>query len=199
MDTDPMQEIIIRNPCGFIYCTTNNIDGKKYIGQRRYSYGWKSYLGSGTYLMRVIKKHGKENFTRIIIAFGYSQKELDDLEAQYIKLHNAVESDEFYNIASGGKNGNPFLGKTCEEMAEIRRKLRDNHADVNSEKNGKSIKILCVTTNEIFDCARDAERKYGVDHSSISKCCRNKRMSMGRCPNTHEKLVWQYYKTAEMS
>ena len=48
---------------GFIYITTNNLDGKKYIGQKSYSMpNWKRYLGSGIYLKRAIKKYGRENF-----------------------------------------------------------------------------------------------------------------------------------------
>ena len=54
---------------GFIYITTNLINGMKYVGQKQYDkYGrWKSYLGSGIYLKRAINKYGEENFTREII------------------------------------------------------------------------------------------------------------------------------------
>ena len=43
---------------GFIYETTNKINGMKYIGKCIYSRqnDWKEYLGSGTYLKRAIKK-----------------------------------------------------------------------------------------------------------------------------------------------
>lgn len=33
-----MKEII--NPYGFIYITTNMINGKRYIGQRKFTQGW---------------------------------------------------------------------------------------------------------------------------------------------------------------
>ena len=37
---------------GFIYETTNNVNGMKYIGQKAYDKrgNWKTYLGSGVYL-----------------------------------------------------------------------------------------------------------------------------------------------------
>ena len=44
---------------GFIYGTTNNINGMKYIGQKIYDKhgNWKIYLGSGIYLKRAILKY----------------------------------------------------------------------------------------------------------------------------------------------
>lgn len=51
---------------GFIYITTNHINGKQYIGQRKYDKKekWKNYLGSGIILTRAIEKYGKENFSK---------------------------------------------------------------------------------------------------------------------------------------
>ena len=54
---------------GFIYITTNHINGKKYIGQKKYdkSGKWKKYLGSGLALKNAITKYGVENFSKEII------------------------------------------------------------------------------------------------------------------------------------
>ena len=51
----------IENPYGFIYITTNMVNGKRYIGQKKFCDGWKTYLGSGKLLKEAIKKYGKEN------------------------------------------------------------------------------------------------------------------------------------------
>lgn len=40
----------IKEPYGFIYITTNMIDGMRYIGQRKFYGNWLSYLGSGNFL-----------------------------------------------------------------------------------------------------------------------------------------------------
>ena len=59
------------NDYGFIYITTNNVNGKKYIGQKKYYGNHEVYIGSGVELKNAINKYGKENFTREIIESGY--------------------------------------------------------------------------------------------------------------------------------
>jgi hypothetical protein len=49
---------------GIIYLTTNQINGKIYIGQT--SINKHGYIGSGKLLKKAIKKYGKNNFIRTI-------------------------------------------------------------------------------------------------------------------------------------
>ena len=54
-------------PLGFIYKTTNLVNGKIYVGKHEFSKDKRlnsSYLGSGVALKRAIIKYGKENFNR---------------------------------------------------------------------------------------------------------------------------------------
>ena len=89
---------------GFIYLTTNKINRKKYIGQKKIDDigAWKHYLGSGKAFKLSVKKYGKENFERKILKFAYSPEELNSLEIAYIKKLNCMESKEYYNIVAGG-------------------------------------------------------------------------------------------------
>lgn len=48
----------------YIYKVTNIINGKYYIGQHRTKKLNDGYLGSGTNIIRAIKKYGKENFKK---------------------------------------------------------------------------------------------------------------------------------------
>lgn len=106
---------------GFIYLTTNNIDNKKYIGQKNYDLQgrWKNYLGSGIHLRRAIDKYGRENFSREIIEECKTKEELDQREIYWINLYNATESEDFYNIASGGDGGYTLRGFSEEETSKI--------------------------------------------------------------------------------
>lgn len=90
---------------GYIYLVTNNIDKKKYIGKRESSTFDNSYWGSGKYLQNAIRKYGKENFSREILAWAETRQELCRLEEEYISKYDAVESSEYYNLTKGGMGG----------------------------------------------------------------------------------------------
>lgn len=96
---------------GFIYLTTNTINGKKYIGKRKLKNTEKdcTYLGSGKALRNAIKKYGRDNFSREILCECFSEEELNVKEKLLIEKYNAVNSDDFYNMIQGGK-GNSVSG-----------------------------------------------------------------------------------------
>lgn len=85
------------NMKGIIYKTTNLITGKIYIGQ--YTGLKQNYLGSGTYILRVIKKYGKENFKREILEICQIQEQLDFNEEYYIELYNSTNPNIGYNLS----------------------------------------------------------------------------------------------------
>lgn len=114
---------IIENPYGFIYITTCVLNGKRYIGQKVFSYNWKSYLGSGTSLLLAIKKYGRKNFYRDIVAVAYSKEELDRLEIEFISNYNATDSKSFYNIAGGGSDTDKIKGYSEEQKVSFRRNV----------------------------------------------------------------------------
>lgn len=86
-----------------VYMTTNLVNGKKYIGKDVANK--PSYIGSGKALKAAIKKYGKKNFKKEILAYASSKEELSKLEIYYIKLYGAKESPMFYNITAGGDGG----------------------------------------------------------------------------------------------
>lgn len=54
-----------------------------------------------------------------------------------------------------------------------------------------SKKIICITTGKQFNAINDAERQYGVSHTTISRCCKGKQKFAGKSDNG-SKLVWRY-------
>lgn len=103
---------------GYIYETTNNVNGKKYIGKRVSNIYDKYYLGSGLLLQKALDKYGRENFSQIILEECYSNDELNACEKKWIKTRNATSSPDYYNIAEGGDGGNLIAGYSEEELEE---------------------------------------------------------------------------------
>lgn len=109
---------------GYIYKTTNKLNGKIYIGQKKADkFLGTNYLGSGKYLKRAIAKYGKQNFCVEFIDSAETRQELSDLEIYYIALFGATNINIGYNIARGGIGGgevyvhnndkNEFISRDC--------------------------------------------------------------------------------------
>lgn len=79
------------------------INNKRYIGKKVSNVFNKNYLGSGVLIRRSIEKYGFNNFKVDILRICRSNEELNSSEIELIKEYNAVESDMFYNLASGGE------------------------------------------------------------------------------------------------
>jgi len=57
-------------------------------------------------------------------------------------------------------------------------------------------KVYCETTNETFESMYKASKKYGVDVSGISSCCKGDCKSAGKLPDG-TKLKWSFLKTSD--
>ena len=151
----------IIEPYGFIYITTNMINGKRYIGQRKF-YGtghqkWQNYLGSGKIIRRAINKYGKENFVREIIDITYSKEELDLKEIQYIKDYNATKTDNFYNLVEGGSGTKGSFDEryTKEERKKIHdlkseNVLGENNPNYGNKWNEEQRKVMSLRMKDQY-------------------------------------------------
>ena len=99
----------------YIYITTNLINNKKYIGQHKGQIN-DSYLGSGTNILKAIKKYGKNNFKKEILKLCSTREEADAWEKYYIELYDAVNNDNFYNLQEGGSKGDGW--RACHNWFE---------------------------------------------------------------------------------
>jgi len=79
-----------------------------------------------------------------------------------------------------------YITKTKEEIENI----IDNALERSKTNN---IKIICLTTNKIFNTITEASKEYNIDDSSIVKGCKGIQSFVGRHSITNEKMVWMYY------
>lgn len=102
---------------GYIYKTTNLINGKIYIGQHKYGKNDKRYIGGGTLLKKSIEKYGKNNFKCEIIEELDSLKELNEREIYWISFYNSTDKNIGYNIERGGNLG-PTSDSTKKKLSK---------------------------------------------------------------------------------
>jgi len=158
-----------------IYKIINLINNKIYVGKD--SCCNPDYFGSGININKAIKKYGKENFKKEILEDNIVDNNiLNELEKFWIKELNATNRNIGYNIASGGDGGNTFLGKTEEEMKEIRNKLSKN----NSKRIGEKSPMFGKKLSE------DRKRKLKIGYDNMNDVS-ILRMKMGLL-NAHETI-----------
>ncbi len=88
----------------YLYKTTNLINEKYYYGMHSTSNLKDEYLGSGTYLRRSIRKHGKENFKLEIIKFYKDREELKNAEKELVN-EDLIKESLCMNLKPGGNGG----------------------------------------------------------------------------------------------
>ena len=143
----------MENYINCIYMYINKINEKKYVGQtvdfnRRHKQHIKAVESNkddydkNTAIHRAMRKYGINNFEIIILKQNLnSQEELNYWECFYIKEYNTLcKNGMGYNLSSGGSYGNPYAGKTEEEMKEIsKRKSESRKGMVFTEEHKKHI------------------------------------------------------------
>ena len=130
---------------GYIYITTNLINGKKYIGRHKSSvFVGEKYLGSGTDLLQDIEKYGKENFTVKEIEKCFTRTELIDCETYWLKYYNVAKNNEFYNIYEGKSfiNTKPKKKYIYNKIKQIKKPIKKNRICI---KKGRRKKFICLS------------------------------------------------------
>ena len=102
---------------------------------------------------------------------------------------------------SGENNPKYWLGKTGENhhwygkhhSEESRKKMSENHWDCSGENHPSATKVICTTTNKIFNTIKEAMEYYNIKSNHISDVCNGDRKSCGKLSDG-TKLVWMFYK-----
>lgn len=91
---------------GIVYCYTNKINSKKYIGQtlwEKQRYNQHKNCCEDSLFHRAVKKYGFDNFDYEILFESDKVEDLNQKEMEYIKVFNTLAPNG-YNIDAGGRN-----------------------------------------------------------------------------------------------
>jgi len=100
---------------GFVYCITNMVNGKRYIGKKnaftsrlkkvknkrnkriKLESNWKDYWSSSEAVHKDVKIYGEENFRREVIHLCYNKMQLNYMELKEQMDRRVLEDEHYYN------------------------------------------------------------------------------------------------------
>lgn len=110
-----------------IYLITNKLNGKRYVGQTKFSiedrfekHVYDAIIANRGYALHAaLRKYGIENFTIKLLSKCNNLGEANHRESYYIRLLNSL-SPAGYNLRPGGDNS-PISAETKKKMSENRK------------------------------------------------------------------------------
>ena len=100
--------VLRKDAAGVVYCITNHVNGKRYIGitSRSIEKRFAEHCKADSYIGKAIRKHGVENFSMFEIDYASSISELYEKEMLWIEQYKTF--DDGYNLTLGGEGIRTF-------------------------------------------------------------------------------------------
>ena len=162
---------------GFIYITTNTKTSQKYIGMKKYTKGWETYLGSSKLLKKDIEQYGVDQFTREIIEECCSLKQLQEREIFYLNKFDVLNNTKvFYNRSIPHidfrlkRYTNSNKGKTWDEIYGVE--------GANKKREQLSSRLKNKTWEQVYGVEKTQELKKKFSYSKTEET--RKKMSISK-------------------
>lgn len=164
----------------YIYCFTNLINGKKYIGStiQEPNIRYNQHIYNATHknahqynypLYQAIRKYGIENFSfSILLEQNCTEQEIRLIEKDYIKKENTL-SPFGYNQTENTEHPINDI-QSYKKMSKTKREKAKKVALVDQHNN------IIQVFRSIVDCAEE----MSLDERKISACCRGERKSYNK-------------------
>ena len=191
-----------------VYCHTNKINGKKYVGitKKKPERRWQNGTGykSSPHFHNAIQQYGWYNFSHEILYTDLTKKEAEEKEVELIREWNTTDRRYGYNCESGGNANKNLSEETRRKQSESakRRIARDGapmkgrvYSDAEKENMKKAFShrakpVIMFALNDaflkIFNSVSDAARAVDGDKTRIIKCCKGS-------ANSAYGFKWRYY------
>lgn len=170
---------------GWIYCITNKINGKRYIGQTinwgtRLNEHLKYYYTEKSALHSAIIKYGVSNFEMLpVVSFTAINRKvcldvLNWLEIFYIKKYQTLTHQKGYNISEGGKC-NPGVHPTEEVRKKLSEKKKTKEAIEQALKNKPDNRRKVL----MYDLTGKFEREFNSITNAITYFGKDPKITSG--------------------
>lgn len=186
--------------CRFtIYCVTNKVNGKRYVGQTTGAMAarWKDHVRSANrnegcrVLGAAIRKYGTDSFELEALEVVLGQEKADDAEAKWISERQSRVPHGYNLTAGGGGNGRHhdeskrLIGEASSrhwlEMTPDQKSKKIQTLRANPEKRLARLREV-NTTKEFGEKVRSGQKKFWSDLSPEEKTRRVKHQQSGISP-----------------
>ena len=178
---------------GYVYKTTNNINGNFYIGKREYRKDEESnciYFGSSKHILNEIDKYGKENFTKEILEECETNQELFIAEEKYI-LDN-INNKKCLNNSWGKGFGGIYKEGYCSCCGEYKVLYHDDKC-MSCIKQDNIQYEWCEECKEITPRYKDGTCRKCVSklshHKKFCNFCEDETTHMGNNCKSHHLVL----------
>lgn len=145
----------------YFYKITNLVNEKYYYGIHSTDNLDDRYMGGGDAIRAAIKKHGKENFTKEIIANYQTRKEASDHEKRFVTLE-LIKLEECYNCRTGGDNEYTF---NISDDAKLKMSNSRKGKTATKETKTKLSKLRTGDKNNFFGKTHTIQTKLKISNT----------------------------------
>lgn len=151
-----------------VYCHTNKINGKKYVGitsqkpERRWNNG-NGYVNN-KYFYRAILKYGWHNFTHEILYTDVDKSKAEELEIKLISEYKSADNQYGYNIELGGNSTEKFTPEIRQKISEALKGHKcstETRSKISKAKKGKPNRFKGKKMPPEF-CKKNSECHKGI-------------------------------------
>lgn len=131
---------------GYIYITTNNITGVKYIGQHKSTEWDPNYIGSGTVLIQAIKKRALSNTGKKHptagekISKSLKGKSLSEEHKESLRKPKTNKPRSMYPMMKDDKMIRVYAEDVAKYEADGWKRKSKSHSEAASEKHSQAVK-----------------------------------------------------------
>ena len=148
-----------------VYITVNLSNSKYYVGQHQTSNPYDSYIGSGHYFQKALKKYGVECFVKYVIADYNTFDEMNSAEKDLVKSDSCFPKNKrSYNIKEGGNDGCHITATRIRQS----RLMLGRYAGSKNPMSGKNVKDF-MTPEAYADM-----RRRQKEHNKLSEIMKEK-------------------------